>query len=106
MPSSVQAQRVQEKALSSGLYSFYWGISDTVLDDGAKVAAPDVVKMADCLNGCNKQALCAGIAYHGYHTAIDAVTSCTYIMGTVEPGNSLRSLTRNKYTRLQSGLSE
>lgn len=106
MPSSTEAQSVQIKALASGLYSFYWNVAETVLDTGAKLAGPAVATLMDCLNGCSNQNLCAGIAWAGYVASTDAITSCTYIMGTVEPGNSRRSLTRTKFTSLHSGLGE
>lgn len=102
LPSTVYAQNVKTKAMASGLYSHYWGVLETAFATEARSAATGVTKLTDCLNSCNDRNLCAGIAYTGYDPATDAVTSCVYIMGTVEPGNSLRSLTRTMYNRMQA----
>lgn len=110
MPSSVQAQggkdSVEGKAVGSGLYSYYWGVAESVFDAGAVNTATGVFKLTDCLNGCSNKNLCAGFAYTGYDPLTDIIATCSHIMGTAEPGSSLRSLTRTIHNRLQAAACE
>lgn len=106
MPSTVYAQSARSKAVGSGLFSFYGGVADTVFDAASRSTATGVTKLTECLNSCNNKNLCAGVTYVGYDPLTDAVTSCSYIMGTVEPGNAYRSLTKTMYERLQATASK
>lgn len=108
MPSTVQAASVA-KAMGSGLYSFYYGVADTTIDSSVLVAVVTPTDLGACLDECTNDNLCAGVFYDtgAVATLVNDITadlsggSCQKILGKVEPGNSLRTLTKTRYGSLQ-----
>lgn len=99
MSSTTQAQSVRVQSTGSELFSFLFGVPDTAFEPEAQVPV-SAANLVDCMAGCSADSLCAGVAYAGYDADTGVISSCKNIMGTIEAGTHLRSLTRAKHDRL------